>query len=194
MLMHCSMEDLLAIRDGEGTAAAREHVSRCEVCREELDQIHQRVAALKALPAVRPPRDRWPGIRDAVLSARRKRRWIAGGWLSLAAAAVLVLAVGLGRGVGEGSSQDVTLQQLMAQSYDLEDALRMLDPTSRVLNGRAASAIAELEDRIALLDAEISEAQARSDAGEIKELWRRRVDLMGALVNLHVTRAAYVGL
>src|SRR6266511_35824 len=48
-----------------------------------------RVARLKALPALRPPRDRWSVVRDAarVQRVRRRRTW--GSW-GLAAAAALV--------------------------------------------------------------------------------------------------------
>ena len=52
---HCTVEDLLALRDGEGSGAARRHLEGCDRCRAELDRLHQRVAALKALPALRPP-------------------------------------------------------------------------------------------------------------------------------------------
>jgi len=73
--------------------------------------------------------------------------------------------------------------------------LRTLDPTSRVLSGRAASTIAELEDGIALVDAQLGEAQrGRASREELLGLWQQRVQLMNQLVNVHVTRAAYVGL
>ena len=64
--LHCTLDDLLEVREGEGTGAARRHLEACDACRAELDRLHQRVAALKALPALRPPRDRWPVVRDMV--------------------------------------------------------------------------------------------------------------------------------
>jgi len=82
----------------------------------------------------------------------------------------------------------------MAQSRQLETTLQTYDPAGRVLNARAAGVIADLEDRIALVDAGISQMTARNGSrDDLISLWRDRVDLMDALVNAHVTRAAYVG-
>src|SRR5437879_10804298 len=73
-MMHCTMDDVLALAAGEGSAWARQHVAGCAACRAELEALYQRVARLKALPARRPARDRWPAVRDAVLAERRRRR------------------------------------------------------------------------------------------------------------------------
>src|SRR5256884_9982111 len=78
-MMHCTMDDVLALAAGEGSAWARQHVAGCAVCRAELEALYQRVARLKALPARRPARDRWPAVRDAVLDERRPRRERGGG-------------------------------------------------------------------------------------------------------------------
>lgn len=199
MTQHCTMEELLAVRDGEGTGAARQHVDQCPACRAEVDRLHQVAASLRALPVQRPPRDRWPEVRVVAVGARRRRRWwVAGGWTSLAAAAALALILGVkpGRwGGGQMAAQPASLDSLVAASQQLEDALRALDPTSRVLSGRAASTIAELEDGIALVDAQLGEAQrSRASRDDLTRLWEQRVRLMNQLVNVHVTRAAYVGL
>ena len=94
----------------------------------------------------------------------------------------------------DGPVASPELEQLMAQSRDLEATLRTYDPEGRVLNGRAAGIIADLEDRIALVDAGINQVTTRGGAREdLIGLWRDRVDLMDALVNAHVTRATYVG-
>src|SRR2546430_10686169 len=73
-MMHCTMDDLLALAAGEGSAWARQHAAGCAACRAELEALYQRVAQLKALPTRRPARDRWPAVRDAVLAERRRRR------------------------------------------------------------------------------------------------------------------------
>ena len=196
-MMHSTMDDLIALRDGDGSAQAQQHLEACPACRQQFDLLHQRVAALRALPALRPPRDRWEGIREVILRdrGRRRRRYV--GWGSLAAAAVAVLVVGVQvMGPGPGSTVSASdLQALIEQSQQLEGALRAYDPTSRVLNGRAAGAVAELEDRIAVIDAGLAEAQGRSASrDEMMNLWRQRIQLMDELVRVHVTRAAYVGL
>lgn len=198
--LHCTLEDLLAIRDGEGSGAARQHLEGCDRCRAELDRLHQRVAALKALPALRPPRDRWPVVRDMLRTARRHRRRVMAGWGSLAAAAALAAIVGV-RAVQANRQQlaavavPARLDSLMAQSQQLEAALRAYDPAGRVLSGRAASTVAQLEDGIALVDAQLNQAQTEGvREADLVPLWQQRVQLMGQLMNVHVTRAAYLGL
>ncbi len=66
-----------------------------------------------------------------------------------------------------------------------------------MLDGRTAGIAQELEDRIARVDrelevAELSPQQARDD--ELLKLWRERVGLLDALVDVHVTRASNAGL
>jgi len=197
MTQHCTIEELLAVRDGEGAGTALRHGDQCLACRAELDRLHQVAAALRALPVQRPPRDRWPEVR-AVAAGARRRRWIATGWVLLAAAAALAVVVGV-RGWwpsgGQMAGQRANLDSLVSASQQLEEALRTLDPTSRVLSGRAASTIAELEDGIALVDAQLGEAQRTgASRDDLLRLWQQRVQLMNQLVNVHVTRAAYVGL
>jgi len=63
MRKHCTMSELLAVRDGEGSAWARAHLEECPFCQQEMDMLYGRVAALRALPAHRPPRDRWAAIK-----------------------------------------------------------------------------------------------------------------------------------
>ena len=92
--MHCTMDDLLALRDGEGSVWARRHSEDCAACRAELEALYQRVAQLKALPTLRPPRDRWGAVRGAIVAqrTRRRRRW--GYGLATAAALVGVMVIG----------------------------------------------------------------------------------------------------
>ena len=65
-MTHLSMEALLSLREAgqePGDASARQHLEVCAACRAELERLHQRVARLKALPALRPPVTggrRWP--------------------------------------------------------------------------------------------------------------------------------------
>src|SRR3989442_6111945 len=48
-MMHCTMEDLGALRAGEASVWARRHITTCAACRAELEALYQRVAQLKAL-------------------------------------------------------------------------------------------------------------------------------------------------
>jgi hypothetical protein len=199
-MTHLSMEALLGLRESgvePGEAAAREHLERCAGCRAELERLHQRVARLKALPALRPARDRWPRVAERVRAERRQRRLRAGGLVGLAAASI-ALAVALGgpaRPTGAAGEQEIQLQ--MARSQALESALNLYHPDDRVLDGRTAGIAEALEDRIARVDRELEmaelEAQQTRDQ-QLLKLWRERVGLLDALVDVHVTRASNVGL
>jgi hypothetical protein len=197
MRKHCTMAELLAIRDGEGTAWSREHLEGCAFCQEEQDLLYQRVSALRSLPAQRAPRDRWSVIREQALRDRRSRLVRRVGYGSLALAAGIALLIGV-RAVdfpgGAPSPAEAQLAQLMTQSQELEATLLSYGTDGRVLNGRAAGIIADLEDRIALVDAGITQVSAGGGPpDQLIGLWQDRVDLMDALVSAHVTRAAYVG-
>jgi hypothetical protein len=194
-MMHCTMEDLLALRAGEASVFARTHIETCAACRAELDALYQRVAQLKALPALRPSRDRWPVVQTAVRVERTRRRrvWSAG---SLAAAAALAGLLLL-RPTATGGRLHAELSQAKQQSATLEDELRRYDVDGRVLSGRAATLVAELEDRIAVIDgdlASLGEIKAQALDADLVKLWQQRVDLMRELVTVRVTRARYVGL
>jgi hypothetical protein len=180
--------------------AAREHLDGCAPCRAELERLHQRVARLKALPALRPSRDRWPDVRDRVRAERRRHRVRYAGFGGLAAAASVALALGLGLDTprqAEAGLDPAEIQQAMVRSRALESALDRLAPESRVLDGRTAGITQQLEDRIARVDRELEMAELmeqRSRDAELLKLWRERVGLLDALVDVHVTRASHVGL
>ncbi len=208
---HLTMEELLAARAGDATPAVRRHLETCAACAAESDALAQRIAALRALPARRPPRDRWPVVRERVRAARR-RRLIRRGGVGLAAAAAFTLAAVGVHTLRQGSvtatpdsqlaaapaqPRGAELASLIQQSQTLEHQLRQYDPDGRVVNARTAGIIADLEGRIATVDAGISQASVTprtpSADQQLVNLWRDRVNLMDALVNVHVTRAAYVG-
>jgi hypothetical protein len=197
---HLSIEALVSLRDPgtePGEAAAREHLEACPVCRAEFERLHQRVARLKALPALRPSRERWSAVLGRVRAERRQRRLRIGGLAGLAAAASVALAMGVSLRPAGGGLDPAEIQQAMARSQVLESALDRIDPKSRVLDGQTAGIAQELEDRIARVDrelemAELMEQQARD--AELLRLWRERVGLLDALVDVHVTRASNVGL
>lgn len=194
-LIHLTMDQLLAVRDGEGSAAARRHMEECAACRREFERLHQRVAALKAMPGIAPPRDRWPTVGKAVADARRRRRLRGAGWIAIAAAASLAAALGLGRlkpTHRPGAPDD--LVRLMERSQQIEGALRRFQPETGVVSGRVAGAVAALEDEISSVDARLARAREFDlPRDDLVELWRERVDLMDALLNVRATRATYVG-
>ena len=194
-MMHCTMDDLLALRAGEASVWARRHVEDCTACRAELDGVYQRVAQLKALPALRPPRDRWSIVRDAarVERAHRRRKWSV--W-SLAAAAALAGVLLVPR-FGANGTLHAELSRAKDQSATLEDQLQNYDVDGRVVTGRTAARVAELEDQIAVIDGDLARWGAikpQTQDAELVKLWQQRVDLMRRLVNVRVSSARYVGL
>ena len=194
-MMHCTMDDWLALVAGEGSAWARQHAAGCGACGAELEALYQRVAQLKALPARRPARDRWPAVRDAVLAGRRRRRerWGVSGLAAAAAVAALLVF----RPFWTQPVDAAELARVKQESATLEQQLGRVDPDARVMSGRAAALAAALEDRIAVIDGELARLgplEAPPGPEELVKLWQQRVDLMQQLVGVHVTRAAYVGL
>jgi hypothetical protein len=197
---HLSMEALLSLRERgsePGAAAAREHLDQCPECQTELHRLHQRVARLKALPTLRPSRDRWPETAARFRADRLRRRNRQVGFAGLVAAASVALAVIVGDQRQPSASTANQISQVMERSQALENALTEYNPDGRVLDGRTARMAQELEDRIASLDreleaTELSRQQARDE--DLLKLWRERVGLLDALMDVHVTRASNAGL
>jgi predicted anti-sigma-YlaC factor YlaD len=192
------MGELLDARDGAGTGAAKAHLTACEACRAELDRLHQHAAALRALPALSAPRDRWPVVRAAMVDRRRRARWARSGWAALAAAAVLVGIVTIkgppDRPDRSDAATALELEALVQESRELEDLLHTYQPSGRVVSGLTAATIADLEDRIAVVDRGIERARAVSaEPAAVTDLWRERVTLMDQLVATHVRQVGYVG-
>jgi hypothetical protein len=190
-MTHCTMEDLLDLRAGEGSVAARRHVAECAACEAELDALHQRVAQLKALPPRRPSRNRWPAVRDVLAAERRlHRRRIAWRVAALAAAAGLFGIIVL-RGVGPGAAAAYAddIAQAKEQSAVIEQRLGEHDVSGGVMSGQEAALAAQLEDRIAVIDGALAQSMHEAD---LLTLWQRRVDLMEQLYEVRVSRAAYV--
>jgi hypothetical protein len=190
---HGTIEELLALRDGEGSAWAREHVPACAACAAELRRLEQVRAELRALPAFAPPRDRWRTVEGTLRQERRTRRVSLSAGL-VAAAAVVVLSF-LALRHPAPRPDDAALQQAMAESATMEQLFRSLRPDARALSAPAASAVVELENQLARVDAALNDTTAwRSDPQRVADLWRQRAGLLSALVDVHETRATYAGL
>ncbi len=196
-MTHLTMAQLVALREPGsdlGDAMARRHLDGCPTCQAELERLHQRVARLKALPTLRPPRDRWPEVQTRLRNDRRRQRrqWLGLGGLVLAASVTLAVVV-----EPEKASAESAISEAISLSQQLEDVLQSYNPDARVLNGRTERIASALEERIAAIDwqlemTELLENQAREDAS--LRLWRERVGLLDALVDVRVTRASNVGL
>ena len=199
-MQHLTLETLVALREPgaePGDAAAREHLRICSACQAEFERLHQRLARLKALPALRPARDQWPLVAARVRAERRRRRSRIAGLAGLALAASVALALVVSGPTGVSGAATREIEQAMERSQALESALSQYNPEARVLDGRTAGLAQGLEDRIARVDrelemAELLEQQTREQ--QLLKLWRERVGLLDALVDVHVTHASNVGL
>lgn len=198
---HLSMDALVGLREpGQepGQAAARQHLDQCPQCQAELERLHQRVARLKALPTLRPARDRWPETAARFRADRRRRRVRLAGASGLAAAACVAVVIAIGN-LSPPSAQPTTeqLSQVMERSQVLESALSEYNSEGRVLDGRTAGVAQRLEDRIARVDRELEATELlppENGAEGLLKLWRERVGLLDALVDVHETRAMNAGL
>lgn len=197
MLRHCSIQELLEVRSGEGSAGARTHVDECQECRDELDRIHQRVAALKALPTVRAPRDRWPLVRERIVTERRRAWWMRGAWAAAAAVALMLGATGMLNIPTAAPEPEPEIQGLVERSTQLDSLLAIVSEQTRMINALTALAIVDLEDRLSSVDGRIVEARRSAMSSrqreQLKFLLQERVALMDALVKAHAQRASYVG-
>ena len=157
------------------------------------------MARLKALPTLRPgpgplARDQGPVHgRPAVAGVPGWRVWPV--WPP---AASVALAIAVGDLVpARRVATPEQLSQVMERSQVLESALSEYNPEGRVLDGRTARIAGELEDRIARVDRELEVTELlrqQADDQDLLKLWRERVGLLDALVDVHVTRASNAGL
>ena len=192
---HATTEELLALRDGEGTQWTREHAGSCQPCSRELFRLEQLRARLRALPAFEPPRDRWPVVAEAFRRERRSRRFRAATGLVAAAALTALTFVALRPAPGHQAEDQLALDRAMARSQALEQTLRALSPEQRALSGEAASAVVELQEKLSRIDNELGEPRVwRGSSGRATELWQQRAGVLDALVDVHTTRAAMAGL
>lgn len=200
-MSHLTMEQLVALRDAAsepGSAESQAHLADCPACTAELDRLYQRVARLRALPTLRPPRDRFAVVAARVRHDRRQVHVRRAGLAAVAlAASLLLVVVGRDHMAPPAANASDQLTAVMAESATLEQALQQIRGSQRVTDGYTARAAASLEDRIAELDRELEAAQLHAKTGsdvELLPLWRERVGLMDALVDVHVTNAKNVGL
>ena len=201
-MTHLTMEQLLAIREPglePGVQGWRDHAEVCELCRAELDRMDQRVARLRALPTLRPARNRFSEIQSRAQRGRLRRRLLVLSLGGLALAATVALAVVLAPKLGAGPSAQVAeqreLDDIIARSRQLEGVIEDYDPDRRVTDGRTAVVAASLEDRLARVDRQlqlVNLMDQRMRPQEALRLWRERVGLLDALMDVHATGAKFV--
>jgi hypothetical protein len=196
---HLPLDQLLQLREPglePGLVSAREHLASCPICQAEAARLDQRSARLRALPSLSPARNRWPTLRERLAAERRRRRlrWLAAAGLSMAAGMALVVVTRHGQ--RRDDAAQIAIDSVRARSSQLEGLIRSYNPDRRVTDGATALVAGQLEDRIAQVDQQLEMAQlsrsGRSDEA-VLHLWRQRVGLLDALVDVHLTRASQVG-
>jgi len=199
-MTHLSVDQLVQLRESglePGLAEARLHLAECPVCQAEATRLDQRSARLRALASLRPARDHWP-VLERKLVVERRRRWVRQvAWSGLAAAAGIAAVIAVRQlHPRTTATAEVAIDQAMARSRQLEQLIQSYNPDARVTDGRTVRVAGELEDRIALVDRQLEAAQlldARRRDTALLGLWRQRVGLLNALVDVHLTRASAVG-
>lgn len=178
----------------------------CGLTADERDLLRR---SLRELPDTMPPRAVWHRIREQAEAegligrpaGRRPSTWYVGGGL---AAAVLLSILVVPR-VAEQPQADFpttptgtatndpvqvnALQALMVESRELEDDLRQLPAEPRVMRAGTVAMIAELEDRIAAIDYQLSDPEVELTPEDEEIFWRERVRLMESLVRLRYAQA-----
>jgi hypothetical protein len=148
---------------------------------------------LRELPELSPP----PGVCERVLEAERARRAARRFWQRASALAAVTAVVAVSVTAYFVSSPDpafeadaVSYSALVAESARLEQLLAELPAPRPLMAGSTASTIVGLEDRIALVDEQLSYAAAERVASPYRQaLWGERVELMNALVYVRFAQA-----
>jgi len=208
--MHANTEQLLKLRDNEAVnTAVRAHVQGCERCRREIDRHRLIRSILRDLPPVEPPADLWRTVAVGSVAPSRTPRFHWGSGIAIAASFLLGLAVMLRLGNDGADPSEaplettppatvsgmvtagngVSLAALQTRSRKLE-ALRAAMPRQpKVERAGTAMTIADLEDRIALVDLRLHAADTLGlTEAQRHALWKERVNLMQSLVQVEYAR------
>lgn len=203
--MHAHFEELLAIRDGAPVdAKVVQHTSQCAECSRELARLTALKSDLRKLPSFEPPTRAWTAIRGQ-LQHQPQRRPSRAPLFALAASvmvAVLVLPMMhrtsvLIPGGSSGSANQAgmvpeadSVGTLMQRSQRLDAVLQVLPRRPQVERAGTSATIDELQNRIQMLDLQLSAAAGEQHHDDARRLWNARVELMNSLVHVRYAEAA----
>ena len=171
-------------------------------------------AGLRSLPDTMPPRAVWERIREQAeaeglfAETRRPaaRQWYLGAGLAAAVVLVVIALPSLWTAVDDAPGQVVPtalptnppaatrLNVLRAESSELEVELASRPDAPRVRRAGTAASIADITDRIAAIDLQLSDPEYRMSPEDEEIFWRERIRLMKLLVKLRYAqtqRAAF---
>jgi hypothetical protein len=202
--MHARIEHLLSLRDGEPVAAeVSEHVRLCPICSGELQRLSSLRTEMQALPQFEPPDMAWDRIRQTIPGRNHGLRLRKVGLAAAAAAVVTLTVTTLVAGHFDRRSGATTelatveapqvvphVDELVAQSQQLEELLQKLPDRPRIERVSTAATIDTIEQRIQWLDFQLSNApEADLTEAQARQLWRERVELMDSLVKVRYAEA-----
>ena len=172
----------------------------CRISEDNLNDPGSLPARLRALPAYAPPSSGWSDLASR-MAAKRRRFYAVSTGFALAASVAVAVSVALIRPapLAPAASEpagfaartaSTEVAQLIDRSQALERELATARPQVVVwTSGREARATA-IEQRLRMIDAQLNYA----DSDSAETLWRDRVKLMNALVDLHKPQAQAPGL
>jgi hypothetical protein len=207
--MHANTEQLLSLRDGEPVSAdIVEHVKACHECRSEIARLERVRDALRALPEVRPGAHLWETVAVGSLDRASPNRFHWGSAVAIAASFVMGVALmtriqdsGNDAGnaplettpaatvAGVAPAVERSVPALQLRSRRLETLRAALPRRQGVERAATAMTIAELEDRIALVDLKLNNADTLGlTIAQERILWKERVNLMQSLIQVEYAR------
>ena len=149
---------------------------------------------LRSLPSFTPPPGGWSRL-SARMQAKRRQRYAAwGGGLALAASVLVAVAlVGVKPDPVPGAGNPFAARpaktevaQLISRSQNLERQLSSARPQVAVWSSGRDARAGMIEQRLRMIDAQLN---ITADPDSAEALWRDRVKLMNALVELHEPEA-----
>jgi hypothetical protein len=203
--MHANTEQLLSLRDGDAVSVdITAHVKTCPECRGEIARLERVRDALRALPEAEPAANLWETVAVGSLDRPTPSRFH---WASaLAIAASFVMGVALMTRLQQSSDDagqiplettpaatvasslpagERSMPALQLSSRRLETLRAALPRRQGVERAATAMTIVELEDRIALVDLKLNNADALGlTIAQERILWKERVNLMQSLIQV----------
>lgn len=216
--MHPNTEDLLSLRDREPMdAAVRTRMEASREALTEIERMNDLRDAMRALPELTPPPGAWQRIianvePAAATEGASMRLWRVGAVVAAALAVVAVLSLAYlpeptkpTLGMAPPSTAPSEVQEdaplleametssyvaLVEESVRLEQMLAGMPYQRPVMRAGTASTIAVLEDRISFIDGQLTLAALEGvEPPKRQALWRERVDVMNALVQVRFAQA-----
>jgi len=206
--MRLRTEDLLSLRDGEPVdAAVKALLNDDPAAAKAVAALARRRRALTELPELEPPaqlRERVLAEMGAAAGERRSLR-LRGFALAASAGAFAAAAIWLAVELTLPAADDAPARSaaapapppvaedyvaLVRESARLEGLLVALPAQRDVMTASTAGTIASLEDQIALIDSQLTQASAVGvDDGYRSTLWRERVNVMSALLQVRYAQS-----